>query len=390
MARNRADFIIIPRKQTKTGKTWFYVVYYDEFGERHKLSTGETVKTRAYAKASELFRKGELGKPKAGKTLFGDYFRGFWKEGSEFLRFREAKGRGLSLGSIGTNESLYRNNIEPYFRDLRLDAVTPRHIESWQVDILKGKRGLSNQTINSTLALLSRMFQEAERLGDIRSNPCRKVAALGKDSRERGILTAEEARQLFSVEWTFPCARTANLLAACTGLRIGEVLGLKAENVGEGKLYINRQVTVRLEYKKTKTRDERVLPITPALEAELRALIFRPDQFVFTLGDGRKPVSRATINSELFAALEKIGISPEERRRRNITFHSWRHFFASLMADNHVDKEVRMKVTGHKGEAMLDHYTHVDESFFSAVLPVQELVAGKSPSLSLGGEGEEG
>ena len=51
-------------------------------------------------------------------------------------------------------------------------------------------------------------------------------------------------------------------------------------------------------------------------------------------------------------ALKEIGYeNPDE-----ISFYSWRHFFCSRMLDYISDKRIVMALSGHKTEAMLNHY----------------------------------
>ena len=56
--------------------------------------------------------------------------------------------------------------------------------------------------------------------------------------------------------------------------------------------------------------------------------------------------------------LENIGYSEPDK----ITFHAWRHLWCSRMSDEVADKRVLMTSSGHKTEAMLDHYAaHMEQ-----------------------------
>ena len=56
--------------------------------------------------------------------------------------------------------------------------------------------------------------------------------------------------------------------------------------------------------------------------------------------------------------LENIGYSEPDK----ITFHAWRHLWCSRMSDEIADKRVLMTSSGHKTEAMLDHYAaHMEQ-----------------------------
>ncbi len=71
-------------------------------------------------------------------------------------------------------------------------------------------------------------------------------------------------------------------------------------------------------------------------------------------------------------ALHKIGINEEERRKRNITFHSWRHFFNTLCRVNNISDSKLQRITGHKTDKMTEHYTHYSKNDFKDILAVQE------------------
>lgn len=56
-------------------------------------------------------------------------------------------------------------------------------------------------------------------------------------------------------------------------------------------------------------------------------------------------------------ALVAIGISLEEQKARNITFHSLRHGFATLARDAGCSADERKALIGHKSDSMMEHYT---------------------------------
>jgi len=63
----------------------------------------------------------------------------------------------------------------------------------------------------------------------------------------------------------------------------------------------------------------------------------------------------------LFTALEIIGIDKAERKRRNITFHSWRHFLNSLLINSKIPIQKIQSITGHMTAQMTSHYYHIDD-----------------------------
>jgi len=65
------------------------------------------------------------------------------------------------------------------------------------------------------------------------------------------------------------------------------------------------------------------------------------------------------------------GISEKERRTRNITFHSWRYFFNSLLVNSKIPIQQIQSITGHVTDAMTQHYYTPDIQEMADVLLVQ-------------------
>jgi integrase len=166
----------------------------------------------------------------------------------------------------------------------------------------------------------------------------------------------------------------ANKLAACTGMRIGEVLGLRSEYVHEGYLEVCMQYSNVAGYTDVKTHKPRNIPIHEGIEKELRELIkANGEGYVFVrTPQAKSPIRRDAIAQSLCKALATIGIDEGQRKKRNLTFHGWRHFFNTfLLAANVADAKV-MAVTGHVTKKMKEHYTHFDTTKFLEVTEAQK------------------
>jgi integrase len=157
-------------------------------------------------------------------------------------------------------------------------------------------------------------------------------------------------------------------------MRFGEVLGLRSEFVHEGYLEVCMQYSNTAGYSDVKTHKPRNVPILEALEKDLRRLIkANGEGFVFvSKPQSRKPIGRDTVIKSFFNALETIGIDGEERKRRNLTFHSWRHFFNTYLLTANVTDAKVMAITGHVTEKMKKHYTHFDTTKFTEVTEAQK------------------
>lgn len=96
--------------------------------------------------------------------------------------------------------------------------------------------------------------------------------------------------------------------------------------------------------------------------------------YIFSLTAGKLPVHAETMRRSLFNALKNMKIDDNERRERNICFHSWRHYLNTTMRSNNIlDGKLRAMV-GHSSSKMTEHYTHFSTDDFSDIQEVQKKI----------------
>jgi integrase len=80
--------------------------------------------------------------------------------------------------------------------------------------------------------------------------------------------------------------------------------------------------------------------------------------YVFYSEAPDKPISGELLRRGLLRAIKAAGIDTAGRK---VDFHSFRHYYASRMADRMAAAEVA-RVTGHRSKAMAEHYqAHITE-----------------------------
>jgi integrase len=376
--RIKAMFTVFARV-LPSGKRVYYYQCYNEKGKRQwAKSTGLSTKTEATAFCMKLFRDGLLI-PEQKLPLFSEFSAGWWDiETSRYLKWRQLHDP-ITPGTMLLHKSNFDCHIKGYFAKYRLDEITPGVIESWLL-ALTGQ-GLKYSTVNLQYRTFKLMMAEAVRMKLLKNNPCLEVKELKGEGTEREILSVGEARSLFPPDWRLVwdshAACLAHKLAACTGVRIGELRGLKCEFVYGDYIRIAGQYGVFKYLPYTKTKQSRNIPIAPLMRQELEGLLLaNKGGFVFSDDGGATPLSADRIYAEYSRALGRIGISAEEKRKRNLTFHSWRHFLNTLLRMSNVADGKVQKVTGHLSMKMTEHYTHFDARQFTEVRNVQaELLA---------------
>jgi integrase len=321
----------------------------------------------------DLFRKGKLI-PEKKPMSFAEFAEGWWNpETCKYLRWRQVQ-NPLSPSTIDHYKTNLELHIKPYFGKMRLNAIMPEVIQNWVTRL--SLDGYTNSSINIKVATLKAMLNEAMRLKLIFANPAEKIKKLKADNKEVQILKPEEARMLFPADW-----RTIwdsyesfifNKLAACTGMRLSEIMGLKSGHVRNDHIHVCEQYSSKYGVRPLKTKDSRDIPITGPLYGELSALISKNNQgYIFSDSEGREPISRNRLYKETGKAFDRIGINREERKKRRITVHHWRHFLNTALLMANVNTLKIQKVTGHKSLSMTRHYAHFDCRDFTEVLDIQ-------------------
>ena len=380
--RTKAIFSVFGRK-LPSGKTVFYYQCYDPKGKRQwAKSTGITKKTEAVAYCTRLFRDGLLI-PEQKVPTFSEFSNGWWEfETCRYIKWRQLH-EPFTKGTVDIHKNNFNNHIKDYFAKYRLDEITPDVIERWLLS--QSEKDLKASTVNLQFKTLRLMIGEAFRQKIIKVNPCKEVKDVKSEDVEREILTVEEVQKLFPADWTSiwqdSVIYKAHRLAACTGVRIGELRGLRGEFVFDDYIYITGQFTRDGYVPNTKTKHNRNIPISPVMRQELEELIqINKNGYVFSDDGGITPVTTSRIYRQFDRALELIGISHEDKLKRNLSFHAWRHFFNTLLRMSNVSDSKVQSVTGHRSMRMTEHYTHFDTRQFTEVKDVQaELLSFNQP-----------
>ena len=134
--------------------------------------------------------------------------------------------------TIRAYERALRNRLLPRWGNRVALSVEPLEVEQWLTS-LKGQEGLANPTLDKMRRVMSLVYRHSQRYGLIprnqEANPMRFVRCKTTSDYEAMILTPEQAYAVL-LNLREP-ERTLTLLAAGTGLRISECLGLQWQDV---------------------------------------------------------------------------------------------------------------------------------------------------------------
>jgi len=370
--RYKEPFTLYPRKLKNI--TVYYYQCYDAEGKRTcGHSTGQKTRTAARIYCMELFKNGKLI-PENKTMSFAEFAEGWWESGHcKYLEWRQMQ-NPMAPSTIDHYKSNLVLHITPFFGKFKLNQITEDLIQNWITGM--SKKGYNNSSINIKIATLKIMLKEAARLKYISINPAENIKKLIAHNKEVQILGADEVQKLFPAEWNTVWNNydiyVFNKLAACTGMRLGEIIGLRIEHIHDDYIHICSQYSTKYGIRPLKTKDSRNIPITPNLHNELMSLAEKNIHgFIFSDSLGAFPFSRNKIYKETGIAFDRIGIDSAERKNRGIAIHHWRHFLNTALLMANINTLKVQKITGHKSLSMTKHYTHFDSRYFSEVLDVQ-------------------
>jgi integrase len=168
-----------------------------------------------------------------------------------------------------------------------------------------------------------------------------------------------------------------NLLAASTGMRQGEIRGLQLQYIHKDFIEVKFSWEDKYGLKEPKNHSERIVPIPSIVSTKIQKLILgspyrAPEDLLFYGRNNTHPIDKKMVQRTFNKALVNIKITDTQRRDRNVTFHSWRHFFNTLCRVGKVPDSKLQKLTGHKTQAMTEHYTHYKMDDFKDVMKIQE------------------
>ena len=266
-------------------------------------------------------------------------------------------------------DSYIRNHIVPGIGHHRIADLTPQHVQAFLNS--RSKMGLSPRTVTYIRAILRKALSYPVKWGDVQRNVAALTDAPTAVQRPVKPLSVDELRTFLGScrgHWYWPLFG----VAALTGLRQGELLGLSWNDVDleSGVMHVRHALqridgTPTLVEPKT-DRSRRSLPLTRTAIYLLRAQRLQqterqmflgpewnnPDDLVFTstIGSHCNP-------SNVTHTFQKLLTASGLPRQR---FHDLRHCNASLFLAAEVSARDVMEFLGHSQIALtLNTYSHV-------------------------------
>lgn len=345
------------KKLTKAGTVRWVARYTDPTGKERSKSFSTQREAKAFTQEQErAVRRSEWIAPST--TTVADLVQSHIDQATNDSTRNGRKFLLANLGELGS---------------MPIQAVKPSHVRTWLDQLQSGRPWadgvpLSLSTVKLCGAILHGIFTQAVADDAISRHPMRgvKLPTTGVAVERSEIITAKQIGAIIAVAEGTGVGRAPNptlavmvQVAAETGLRAGELCGLRVRNVNS----LRREIAV-VEQMHQRTHDfaplktvasRRVVPVgastMEAIEGHLMKHPRAPHETVFATSRG-EPLTSGSLGAQFRKAARAAGV--------DVTFHGLRHFYASSLIESGASVVVVQRVMGHASASMtLNIYSHL-------------------------------
>ena len=233
------------------------------------------------------------------------------------------------------------NNIERFRKGTLITDIDYQFLVSY--DKWLRESGIAHNTRISRLRLLRALLNEARKRDIIHANPFDRFRIQQMVSK-KGYLTTEQVHKLerLNLKGVEEKVRDAFLIGCYTGLRFSDITTLRDEHL-QNEWIIKKMV---------KTGFVVEIPIKDLFGGKMLQIVERYNGHISNLT--KSLGSNCTVNKTLRGILDKIEADAK------ITFHSSRHTFATLLAQQGVQITTIQKLLGHQKLQTTQIYSKVD------------------------------
>jgi integrase len=336
----------ITKKTTSKGETRYLVGWREPDGTRKHESR------RTKAEADRLKRQVET------QIDHGEYVPKSNREVPLATYISDLIASDESLGAMrGSTAYGYRKDLKvhiaPVLGNRPIGNITTDQLRKFFGDLECGPSAKAK-----VYRLLAKAFNTAFKEGRLPRSPLKAIARPKEPRTEKSLPTLDDVAAI--ADAADPAYRVPILVAAFTGLRSGEIGGLRLQDVDFEGRKINVRQAVRTEggqrvigeLKTDKSR--RTIPVGSLTEEIARHIeLFPPadDGRIFTTNGHKGIVTHGTMNKAVHAAAKRAGVEPAPNA------HLLRHFTASLLIRAGANVKQVQKFMGHAtAKETLDTY----------------------------------
>lgn len=294
----------------------------------------------------------------------------------EWLRERE---NHLQKTTFQIHCIYYQKIIKPKLGHFKIQQMTPLHIQKF-VNELVSQNIYSGHTIHLIYRIVSASLKKSKILKLIKDNPANGITLPKIRKKEMNVWSLEQVNHFINEsKKTKRLTRCyiGFLIALLTGMRQGEIMGLRWKDIDTESqiIYIRQTLTQDAEIKYGAKNDSsiRSIHISNKLISELKVYRKRVLAEKLLLGQeyndfdlvictrSGKPMIPRNFRKEFYNLTEKIGLP-------KIRFHDLRHTHATILIQQNVNVKLISERLGHAEiGTTLDTYSHVLPNMQKAV-----------------------
>ncbi len=273
------------------------------------------------------------------------------------------------------NSKEYRiDQLTDHFGDIPLRRFNTLMVEQYQTDMINKERYIKSRkenvkyqpaSINKNISLLKAMFKKAIDWNMVEEDVLKRVRRckqLQENNRRLRYLAKQECTEL--INSCEPHLKPIVITALNTGMRKGEVLKLKWDNIDLKHGFILLDVT--------KNGERREVPINDTLRMTLKAITRRLDSpHVFC--DPKTGTAYKDVKRSFKTAVKRAKI-------HDFKFHDLRHTFASHLIMAGIDLATIKELLGHKDIKMTLRYAHLAPSHKVKAVNVLDNALNEKPT----------
>lgn len=292
----------------------------------------------------------------------------------------EFKSKDIEPSTFEDYESVYRNYIKDSdIGNIKLIDLKTAHLQIYYNKLLEVDK-LEGSNVNRINKTLKTCLKEAVKQGYMQKNWCEdvKLPKVKKESKIKALSKENQLRLLEALKGIDLELLITFTLA--TGLRLGEVLGLKWSDIDfkESNLTVKRSVRRIVDIQRDGSRSRILKEVPPKTENSFRTVPI-PSSIVSKLKTHKKQQNELILslgenyhnNNYVFCNNDGTIMDPKKPNRRLasvlksnnielITFHGLRHTYCTRLFEAGVPPKTVQSLVGHKDiETTMNVYTHV-------------------------------
>lgn len=404
MPRPSTNFSVVSRLQ-RSGSRYFFIRYTPPSSKKCRIlalgleDDGTNAARRlAESRAVDVFEK-HLSPKGPDQLPLKHYAHNFWDwQTSNFLAYsRAVDEKARSREDCYNKHRIILKHVLPHLGEIPVKEIDRQVLKDW---ILRLRKTLSSSTVSHCLKAIRPIFEELvqERILTFNYALGLKVTPRNKP---RGDLSIAEAKRLLNPDtreqvWGGSTRKghrpelhfALNMLCATLGARWNNVVVLRRQDLVPF-FHLGRKIwAVRMYFgygaqtgikPGTKTGKGRTVILSDDIFQLLDPLMGK-EGFLFPGKNPERPLTHHSCSAAFNQAVRNIGISEEERQRRDLGIHSWRRYFVSRAVASHIPEEIRRSFTEHATDEMENYYTQLAPTELSSVLRFQgEIPKAQAP-----------